>query len=112
MKIYHLDKILSSEEPLVPSSGFVSAVMSRVHSETSAQSEIPFPWHRLAAAIVMGTLTGLIIYAVLGWHSGPFLSVSEISDPAMRRSIVWATVAIAVTLPLAWISMWMTDVTR
>jgi len=112
VKIYYLDKILSSEEPLIPSSGLVAAVMSRVHSETSAQSEIPFPLHRFAAAVVVGILTGFIIYAVLGWHSGPPLSVSKISDPAMRLVIVWATVSIAVTLPLAWISMWLTDVTR
>jgi hypothetical protein len=112
MKMYNLDEILSSEEPLIPSCGFVSAVMSRVQSEASQQSKIAFPWHRFAAAIAIGILTGLIVYAVLGWHSGPLLSVSKISDPAIRRSIVWVTVSMAITLPLAWLSIWITDVTR
>jgi hypothetical protein len=39
-----LDRILSRQEDIVPSSGFVSNVMDAVRREASAPPPIPFPW--------------------------------------------------------------------
>ena len=55
-----LDRILASEEELVPSSGFVASVMQRVREEAAAPAPIPFPWKRLVPAMVM-------IVAALVW---------------------------------------------
>jgi len=51
-----IDEILSREDSIVPSSGFVSSVMDAVRQEASVPPPIPFPWKwaipGLAAAIV------------------------------------------------------------
>ena len=41
-----LERILSAEEDIVPSSGFVALVMEAVHREAAATAPIPFPWKR------------------------------------------------------------------
>ena len=58
MKPEDLDRALSAEPDIVPSSGFTAAVMESVRAEATAPP-LPFPWHRawplaagLAAAIV------------------------------------------------------------
>ena len=55
-----IEEILASDEELVPSSGFLSAVMERVQQEASAPAPIPFPWKR--------ALPGFALVAgVFGW---------------------------------------------
>jgi hypothetical protein len=55
-----LDEILATEEELVPSSGFLLAVMDRVRDEAAAPQPIPFPWKR--------ALPGFVLAAgVFGW---------------------------------------------
>ncbi|MDR3774049.1 MAG: hypothetical protein P4L26_11910, partial [Terracidiphilus sp.] len=44
MQPTRVDRILSSEEAFVPSSGFLAAVMDRVEQEAAAPPPIPFPW--------------------------------------------------------------------
>lgn len=55
-----LDRILADEEELVPSSGFLAAVMERVESEDAAPAPIPFPWKRALPGFVVGA-------GVMGW---------------------------------------------
>jgi hypothetical protein len=49
-----IDRILSREEEILPSSGFATSVMDAVRSEAAVPPPIPFPWNRamplLAAA--------------------------------------------------------------
>lgn len=40
------DRILSKDEEIIPSSGFVVSVMDAVRHETEAPPPIPFPWKR------------------------------------------------------------------
>lgn len=55
-----MDRILGAEQELIPSSGFVTAVMERVRDEAAAPAPIPFPWKR--------ALPGMALAAgVLGW---------------------------------------------
>jgi hypothetical protein len=55
-----MNAMLASEAEIVPSSGFLSAVMERVKEEASAPAPIPFPWKR--------ALPGLALVAgVFGW---------------------------------------------
>ena len=60
-----MDRILATEEELVPSSGFLASVMERVQEEASAPPPIPFPWLRAIPALVLAT-------AVLGWGGYEF----------------------------------------
>lgn len=55
-----MDRILASEDPLLPSSGFAAAVMERVREEAASPTPIPFPWRRILPGVV-------VIAAVLGW---------------------------------------------
>jgi hypothetical protein len=55
-----LDAMLASEAEIVPSSGFLSAVMERVEEEAAAPKPIPFPWMRALPGIAA-------VAGVLGW---------------------------------------------
>jgi len=48
-----IDAILASEEPLLPSSGFLAAVMERVEEESRPPAPLPFPWKRALPGIVL-----------------------------------------------------------
>jgi hypothetical protein len=48
-----LDAILASEEAIVPSSGFLAAVMESVQDESRAPAPIPFPWKRAVPGFVL-----------------------------------------------------------
>ncbi len=52
-KTNKLDRILTAEEELVPSSGFVASVMERVREEAAAPEPIPFPWKRVVPGAVV-----------------------------------------------------------
>lgn len=54
-----LDKVLGSEETLLPSSGFVASVMQRVHEEAVAPPPIPFPWKRAIPGMVVAAVVFL-----------------------------------------------------
>jgi hypothetical protein len=60
MESSRIDGILASEEPLIPSSGFLESVMERVREEAAAPPPIPFPWKRAIPA-------GLLTAGVFGW---------------------------------------------
>ena len=56
------DRILSSEEPIVPSSGFADAVMQAVRREAAAPPPISFPWKYALPGL---GLTGLLVIMML-----------------------------------------------
>jgi len=55
-----IDRVLSTEVDLIPSSGFMASVMERVQEEAAAPPPIPFPWKRFIPGIVLTT-------GVFGW---------------------------------------------
>jgi hypothetical protein len=65
-----IDRMLSRQDDILPSSGFVGSVMDAVRSEATAPPPIPFPWRRalpvfaLAAAALLATLVFGIAAAV------------------------------------------------
>lgn len=46
-----LDRILSSEEPLIASSGFAGRVMDAVRESSETPLPLPFPWWRFSGGI-------------------------------------------------------------
>jgi hypothetical protein len=60
MTDHNLDRILAADDELIPSSGFLTAVMERVEQEAAAPAPIPFPWKRAVPGIVLAA-------GVLGW---------------------------------------------
>jgi hypothetical protein len=70
-----VDRVLAGEEKLVPSSGFVAAVMERVREEAAAPAPIPFPWKRVAPGLVL-------LAGTFGW--GAWQAV-RFAGPAMHE---------------------------
>jgi hypothetical protein len=104
-----IDAILTSEEELIPSSGFLAATMERVRDEAAIPKPIPFPWLRALPGIVL-------VVAVLGWcgfelvraglASAREISFAQVHGSAATWSALepagWVAVALAVSL-LSWL---------
>ena len=110
MKDESIDRILASEEALLPSSGFTSAVMERIREEAAAPPPILFPWKRILPGMVLGCaglgwgaveLTRLAIAAA---HQPQPPIALPIPDSALQSmgSLGWAALALGVALA-AWI---------
>ncbi len=100
-----MDEILGTDEELVPSSGFLVAVMDRVREEAAAPPPIPFPWKRAlpGSAVVAG---------VFGWVAVEFArhigsSMGDLSLPPVHMAASaarpleqagWVAAAFAVSL--------------
>jgi len=61
-----LDRILSRDAGIVPSSGFASSVMDAVRQEASAPPAIPFPWKRVLPALIFAVVA-FVAAVVLGF---------------------------------------------
>src|SRR5271157_2825438 len=75
MKDAEIDPILSGQDELLPSAGFVASVMDAVRREAAAPPPIPFPWKRalagLALAVVALALLVVVgVFAVAPTHGG------------------------------------------
>jgi hypothetical protein len=68
MRDEEIDRALSAESDILPSSGFSRSVMNAVTREAEAPRPIPFPWKRLAPAVVAG-VAGLAALAWAAWRA-------------------------------------------
>lgn len=65
-----IDRMLSRQDEILPSSGFAVSVMDAVRSEADAPPPIPFPWKRalpaaaLAAAALLATMVWVVVVVV------------------------------------------------
>ena len=73
-----IDKILATEQELIPFSGFLSAVMERVNEEAAAPQPIPFPWKRAVPGMVLAA-------GVFGW--GAYELIRQGIPAAARSSL-------------------------
>ena len=119
MKQDPLNRTLSAETGIVPSSGFVSAVMDAVRREASVPSPIPFPWKRALPALAAGALALLAMIGVIVKNIGGPTSVASNQasllpvlahavDIAKMYGIGWILLAILVTLACVMLSMRLT----
>jgi hypothetical protein len=72
-----IDRILATDEQLIPSSGFLASVMESVHEQARMPAPIPFPWKRAIPGIVLAA-------GVFGW--GAFELVRQ-AIPAARAFV-------------------------
>lgn len=100
-----IDRILATEEEIVPSSGFLVSVMERVHDEATAPTPIPFPWKRaipgmfLAVGVLGWGGVELVRVALPGIHDIS-LSVPHISVALIRplEDAGWVALALGISL--------------
>jgi hypothetical protein len=78
------DRALSTDETLVPSSGFVGAVMEMVTREAAVPPPIAFPWKRLAYA----TIAWCGVAAIGAWTGlGDLMVTALVGLPAWARDV-------------------------
>jgi len=58
-----IDRILSRQDEILPSSGFVASVMEAVQREATAPPPIPFPWKRALPCLALGILALVVVLA-------------------------------------------------
>lgn len=98
----NLDRILSRDQDVIPSSDFVRNVMVAVHREASAPAPISFPWWRVVPglAICAVALTAFVIVAVIQFRggsagAGPVPSVFvNVVETANRVGLGWVSLAL------------------
>jgi hypothetical protein len=105
MEPTEIDRILATDEELLPSSGFLASVMERVQEEAAAPAPIPFPWKLAVPGMVLAV-------GVLGWGAIELVrmvlpAVREISLSAPNlpgtfnrplEDVGWVAMALAVSL--------------
>ena len=105
-----LDRILSKEQEIIPSSGFVNSVMDSVRRESLTPAPIPFPWKRalpgLASVVLSLALLliagGALFTRGIGAQSQP-LALPFAHDRILEaaRSIRAGWIVLALLLSLA-----------
>jgi hypothetical protein len=116
-----IDRVLTLEDEILPSSGFAVSVMDAVRSEAAAPPPIPFPWKRALPGLVAGGLAlAMILVAgvvtivhLSGASTNPQLSMSLPSALAhifgLQRNLGsaagWTLLALLVTFVSAKLSM-------
>jgi hypothetical protein len=97
-----MDRILSRQDEILPSSGFVASVMEAVRREAAAPAPIPFPWNRAlpvlvlaALALVLVVVLGVSIFQQLGQSSSPqdFTALSRPLLPDLLQGPIGSAVA-------------------
>jgi hypothetical protein len=108
-----LDRILSADQEILPSSGFTASVMEAVRREASALPPIPFPWKRLLPALLAGAavLTILLVGAIAQLRGGaPTVETPSAILPAFSPMLTaaqhfgaqWIVLALLVTAGSLW----------
>ena len=94
-----LDRILSTEEDLIPSSGFLASVMERVEVEARAPKPIRFPWKRAIPGFVLAA-------GVFGWGGVELVREAVSAYHAAAAAPVHLPVGLEQTLaPLGWVGL-------
>ncbi|HKI11661.1 MAG TPA: hypothetical protein VKA02_06060 [Candidatus Acidoferrum sp.] len=98
-----LDRSLSRQEEILPSSGFVASVMEAVRRQASAPPPIPFPWKRILPSL---TAAGLSFVSVVV-ASIPLLRHGDPSRPLPPQwlSIIASVIAAWKTFGANWIAL-------
>ncbi len=108
MKHDELDRMLSRNEEIVPSSGFTSAVMDAVREAAATPPVIPFPWRRVLPLIIAAVLSFVAVIAasISQWGQKSTLSSGWDMPPALNSAFQtaaqfgggWVLLAAVVTL--------------
>ncbi len=101
-----MDRILTRQDEIQPSSGFAASVMEAVRREATAPPPIPFPWKRalpLGALAAIALLLTVFVSVFAATHPGsgsvaPNLSLSPVhglfSESGLGSALAWTGVAL------------------
>jgi hypothetical protein len=120
-----MNRILSSEDEILPSSGFAVSVMDAVRREAAAPPPIPFPWKRALPGLVVAGLAmvlvlvaGIVAIAQFGkastttwfptsWSLSSFLpsATPPILHGGMESAAIWTAMALLLAFVSVKLSM-------
>jgi hypothetical protein len=109
----NLDKILSSEKRIEPSSAFMGNVMLRVQAEALRSQQKPFPWIHFAASMLVMTVLSIWLFpadsVLRGMNSlSHFMAGWIVAPPpvtALQNALLAASASILGSLLLVWFSL-------
>lgn len=99
-----LDRILATEEELLPSSGFLASVMERVQEEAAAPAPIPFPWKRAIPGMVLAVIVlggGAVELVRISLSAAREISLAPARLPAVVHPVQdagWVAAALGASL--------------
>lgn len=98
----NLDRILSGDQDVIPSSDFVRNVMAGVHREASTPAPISFPWWRAVPGLAISAvaLTTFVAVAVIQYRGG-----SAVTGPVPRLFVNVVETANRVGLGWVWLAL-------
>ncbi len=114
-----LDRILSRDDRIRPSSGFAVSVMDAVRREAAAPPPIPFPWKRAlpglvvgasALALVLGEGVVAIAHSVHAPTAAQFSAarpwlLPSLIQPNLEGAAIWTVLALLASLLSVKLSM-------
>jgi len=118
-----VNRILSREDEILPSSGFAVSVMDAVRREAAAPPPIPFPWKRALPGLVVGgfvlamvfvTVVAATVQLIRSATSGHFsMSLPRLLTPILGLGLQenlasaagWTVLALLVTFVSVRLSM-------
>ncbi len=107
-----LDRVLSGEENIVASSGFVAAVMDAVRSEAAAPPQIPFPCTRARAGWAASPRALVAFLSAALTRPGGQAASSGLAafiESARAAGADWIVLALLLSLASVILSMRLTD---
>jgi hypothetical protein len=89
-----MNRILSREEEILPSSGFAVSVMDAVRREAAAPPPIPFPWKRALPGLVVGGFVLVMVFvtvvvAIVQGIRASMTAQFSMSLPSVLTPIFW-----------------------
>ena len=113
MRDEELDRFLSSEDGIVPSSGFASGVMEAVRREAATPPPIPFPWKHALPGLVMCVAILVLAGTRAGTpsleHGGALAAfATALLEMARRAHAGWVALALLLTASSVALSMRLT----
>jgi hypothetical protein len=109
INLSEIDRVLATEEPLIPTSGFLTSVMESVREESVAPAPIPFPWKRIVPGMLL--VTGFISWGAFEMirEGLPPITSMQVADPHLSAAAIqpleqagWVALGLGVSL-LSWL---------
>jgi hypothetical protein len=88
-----IDRILSTQADIQPSSGFSASVMSAVRVEATVPPPIPFPWKRAFPIVLLAgaTLTVLLILLLIAGVEAVVQPSTQAMTPQLSQFLEFST---------------------